>query len=600
MIHVSLRSWLAFTGVCMSLSFTPGFSETPAAADPYLWLEEVGGDRALEWVRARNRTSQEHLESRPGFEPLRARLLSIFDSRDRIPGIEKIGAFYYNFWRDAQNPRGVWRRTTLEEYRKPQPAWETVIDLDALARTEQENWVWKSIHVLEPESERALVRLSRGGGDAVVVREFDLPSKTFLADGFYLPEAKSQISWIDRDTVYVGTDWGPGSMTNSGYPRLVKRWRRGTSYQDAESVWAGAAKDIGVSGFVTREPGYRREFIRHGLTFFTSEKYLRVGDAWVKLEVPTDANAGTFRDQIMVTLRTDWTVGGRTYPGGSYLTMPLADFLAGQRDFFALFTPTARSSLESVSSTRNALILTELENVKSRLVECRRVDGQWKLTPLPAPEFGSVSVSGVDAFESDDYFMTVTDFLTPTTLWLGTLGQEKREKLKQQPGYFETAGLVISQHEAVSADGTHVPYFQVARRDLKLDGTAPTLLYGYGGFAVSQLPRYSAGTGAAWLEKGYVYVLANIRGGGEFGPAWHLAALKEKRQRAYDDFIAIGEDLVKRKVTSPSHLGIMGGSNGGLLMGVMITQRPDLFGAVVCQVPLLDMQRYHKLLAGAS
>lgn len=588
--------------VAFMISFSPALPvrAVDSESDPYLWLEEVDGERALDWVRKQNILSQQELGAIPGFATLQDRLLKMFDSADKIPYVGKSGLYYYNFWRDASHVKGVWRRTTLDEYKKAKPAWETVIDLDALATEENENWVWKGVDLLEPESERALISLSRGGGDAVVIREFDMIKKTFVTDGFVVPEAKSGASWLDSDTLYIGTDTGPDTMTNSGYPRQVRRWRRGTALTEATLIWEGEATDVAIRAYVTREPGYTREFIRRAITFFSGETYLRVGDAWVKLEVPIDARSSTVRDNLIVNLRSEWTTGGTSYAAGSLLAMPLNRFLGGERDFAVLYKPSSRSSLQGYVQTRNALIINELNNVRSRLSEARWGNGTWKVTPIDAPEFGNLGVSALDRFESDDYFLTVTDLVTPTSLYLGTLGKPERELLKQQPAFFDATGLVISQHEAVSADGTRVPYFQVARKDLVLNGANPTLLYGYGGFEVAEQSTYRPTVGAAWMEKGYVYVLANIRGGGEFGPAWHQAALKANRQRAYDDFIAIAEDLIARKVTSPEHLGIQGGSNGGLLMGVMLTQRPELFKAVVCQVPLLDMRRYHKLLAGAS
>ncbi|HPU55148.1 MAG TPA: prolyl oligopeptidase family serine peptidase, partial [Verrucomicrobiota bacterium] len=335
-------------------------------------------------------------------------------------------------------------------------------------------------------------------------------------------------------------------------------------------------------------------------TFFTVENLVRRGDEWVRIEKPPDVQVGTFGEHLLLRLRQDWTVGGKTYPAGSLLAANFDAYLKGDRNFAMLFEPSPRKSLDDFTATKNCLILVELENVRSRPYLLRFENGQWTRTPLPAPEFGTLSIAGIDPEESDDYFMTVTDFLTPSSLYLCRAGEEGREKLKSLPSFFNADGLEIQQFEATSKDGTRVPYFQVGRKGLRPDGNNPTLLYGYGGFEISLLPNYNAGVGAAWLERGGVYVLANIRGGGEFGPPWHNAARKENRQRAYDDFIAVAEDLIARKVTSPRRLGIQGGSNGGLLMGVMFTQRPDLFGAVVCQVPLLDMRRYHKLLAGPS
>ena len=583
----------------LSAATTPA---TPPPDDPYLWLEDVEGAKPLEWVEAQNKISLAELTAAPGYQALYDRLLAINDSRARIPAVVKRGAFYYNFWQDKTNPRGLWRRTTPEDYRNDNPKWETVLDLDALARDEKQNWVWSAPVPLYPNYDRYLLRLSRGGGDATVVREFDLATKTFVkAQPFDLPEGKNSVTWLDRDTLFVGTNFGPGALTDSGYPRTVKLWRRGTALADAPLVFAGEATDVAVNGYVTNEPGYHREFIRRAITFYTSETYLHEAGKLTKLELPLDAQPGTYRDQITVELRSAWTTGGRTYPAGALLAMNYARFLKGERDFAFLFTPGPRTSLVGTSDTRNHLIVNELDNVRNRLHTLTlRADGGWQRTPLAAPAFGSVSATAVDGDESDEFFLSVTDFLTPSTLAIGTIGHDARTVLKQLPGFFDKTGLAITQHEALSKDGTRVPYFQVARENLALDGKNPTLLYGYGGFEVSMTPSYSGGIGAAWLEQGGVYILANIRGGGEFGPGWHQAALKPNRQRAYDDFAAIAEDLIARKVTSPAHLGIQGGSNGGLLMGVMLTQRPELFGAVVCQVPLLDMKRYHLLLAGAS
>lgn len=588
---------LAFLCVCQAWSAEPAAEPE----DPHRWLEEVQGERQLQWVRAQNAISTRELENAPEFEPVRQRLLAIMDSKERIPYVSKHGKYYYNFWRDEKNVRGLLRRTTLDEYRKPSPQWETVLDLDQLADKEKENWVWKGYDVLYPSYDRCLVSLSRGGADATVTREFDFVKKQFVEQGFTLPEAKSDTSWLDRDTLYVGTDFGPGSMTTSGYPRQVKRWKRGTALADAELVFEGKPEDVSVRASVVHDHGHKFEFVSRGVTFFTSEQHLLRGDRWVKIEKPDDATAGTFKDQILIRLRTDWKTGGKSYPSGALLAAPLDKFLAGARDFAVLFEPTDRKSYAGSTETKNYIILNELDNVRNRLhVLELRPDGTWKRGPLEAPGFGTVSVSGIDPDESDDYFMTVADFLTPSSLYYGTVEKPKQEKLKSLPAFFKADGLEISQHEATSKDGTRVPYFQVSRKELKLNGNNPTLLYGYGGFEIPMLPSYSAGMGSAWLERGGVYVLANIRGGGEFGPRWHESARKGNRQRAYDDFIAVAEDIIRRKVTSSARLGIQGGSNGGLLMGVMLTQRPDLFRAVVCQVPLLDMRRFNQLLAGAS
>lgn len=569
--------------------------------DPNLWLEEVTGEKALAWVKKLNAESTAELANSPEFKALEQRLLKILDSKDKIPYITKRGEFYYNFWRDEKNPRGLWRRTTLAEYRKPEPKWETVLDLDALAAAEKENWVWHGSTWLEPGYDRCLISLSRGGADAAVVREFDPKTKTFVQQGYTLQEAKSEVAWRNKDSVFVGTDFGPGSLTSSGYPRMVKEWKRGTQLAEAQLVFEGKTEDVAVGAIHDSTPGFERDFVFRAVNFYETELFQWRDGKLIKVEKPADAEANVHREWLLIRLRSPWKVGETTYPAGALLAANYDAFMKGERKLDVLFEPTDRKSLDSYSPTRNHILLTELDNVRSRIFVLTHKDGTWKREELPGlPPFATADASAVDADESDEYWLTVSGYITPSTLSLGTIGKGPAEILKQAPAFFDAKGLVVTQHEATSKDGTKVPYFQVARENLKLDGTNPTLLYGYGGFEVSLTPGYSGTVGAAWLEKGGVYVVANIRGGGEFGPKWHQAALKANRHRAYEDFAAVAEDLIKRKVTSPKHLGIQGGSNGGLLMGNMLTLYPQLFGAVVCQVPLLDMRRYTKLLAGAS
>jgi prolyl oligopeptidase len=576
-------------------------ARTDEVADPYLWLEEVTGETALAWVKTQNDQSTGELTTSEAFTALNARLLKILDSEEKIPFIGKAGPHYYNFWRDARHQRGVWRRTTLEEYEKAEPRWEVVLDLDALAEAEKENWVWHGSSFLRPSWKRCLVFLSRGGADASVVREFDVTTKAFVKNGFTLPEAKSDVAWRDRNSLFVGTDFGPGSLTQSGYPRLVKEWRRGTPVTEAQQVFEGRPEDVSVSGDRTQTRGYKHDFVSRGLTFWTNELFLRRDGQLIRIDKPDDANAFTHRDLLFIQLRTQWKVGGKVYPGGALLATDFEAFLKGKRDLQVLFEPTERTSLAGVSPTRHHVILNELDNVRNRLYVLTRKGRTWHREELPGvPRNSSASAWAVDADESDDYFLSLSDYLTPPTLSFGTLVKGSAKKLKQGPSFFNADGLSVSQHEAISKDGTRIPYFQVTPQNLALEGKNPTLLYGYGGFEVSMTPGYHSIAGAAWMERGGVYVVANIRGGGEFGPMWHQSALKANRHKAYEDFVAVAEDLIRRKVTSPEHLGIMGGSNGGLLMGNMLTMRPDLFGAIVCQVPLLDMQRYNKLLAGAS
>ena len=583
---------------------TPAISESPQSeqpADPFLWLEDVTGERQLDWVRARNAESVGALAGGEAFATLESMILSIVDSQDRIPMISKIGDHFYNFWRDAKNPKGVWRRTTLDEYRKQTPAWEQVIDLDALAAKEEENWVWHGASVLEPQDRFCLISLSRGGADADVVREFDLAHNAFVDDGFVLPEAKSRVAWRTANSLFVATDFGPGSLTSSGYPRTVREWVRGTSLAEAPLIFEGQPDDMSVGAFRDLTPGFERDFISRQMTFYSSKLFLFRDGSLIPIQKPDDASAMVHREWLLIELRSDWNIGGLTHQAGSLLAVNFTSFLEGNRTFRVLFSPTPRTSLAAFAGTRNRIILTTLDNVRSRLISLAFRDGVWNEETLPGiPPYGTASATPVDDLESDDYFLITASSLQPATLSLGTAGTASLDRLKQSPSFFQTEGLDVVQHEAISKDGTRIPYFQIGPKDLPFDRSTPTLLYGYGGFEIPLVPTYEPITGVSWLEHKRVYVIANIRGGGEFGPAWHQAALKANRPRAYEDFIAVAEDLIARKVTSPKHLGIKGGSNGGLLVGNMLTMRPELFGAIVCQVPLLDMRRYHTLLAGAS
>ncbi len=590
-----------------SALFTPlSMAATPTPDDPYLWLEDVQGDKALAWVRERNAESRKQLQGQPRFEAMRDTFRAILDSKEKIPYVSRRGEQLYNFWRDAANPRGLWRRTTLAEYRKPSPAWETVIDLDALAKAENENWVWSGADCLGPDYRRCLVRVSRGGADAVVLREFDTVTKKFVDDGFKLPEAKTNVDWLDPDTLYVGTNFGPGSMTESGYPRVIKKWKRGQPISDAETVFEARAKDVYAYASVDHTPGFERTVFVRATDFYNTELSLLSGGKPVVLDRPSDSEFSFWREQLLVQLRSDWKIGEKTWPAGSLLVTDAKAYIAGERRFTALFTPTPTRSLAGFSTTRSAVLLNVLDNVAGRLEEWTRNNAEWKRREVNAPFPGTLSASALhDPQLKDDplaesYLVTYTDFLTPDSLMLGRTGSDQRELLKARPAFFDATGLKVEQRFAKSKDGTRVPYFVVWPKGAKADGSNPTLLYGYGGFEVSQQPWYSAGFGTAWYSHGGVLVVANIRGGGEYGPAWHQAATKANKQKSYDDFAAVAEDIIAAKITSPAHLGIQGGSNGGLLVGAVMLQRPELFKAVVCQVPLLDMKRYHKLLAGAS
>jgi prolyl oligopeptidase len=592
---------LLFTLLGNPLAVSQDASTTSTTEDPHVWLEDVSGEKALDWVKARNEKAKQRIESDASFEKLRNDLLEILDSNARIPFVAKNGDFYYNFWRDKTNERGLWRRTTLSEYKKAEPVWEVLLDLDALGKTEGENWVWKGASLLRPDYTRALVTLSRGGADADVTREFDLVKKEFIADGFKRPESKGGMSWIDLDHVFVSTDFGAGTMTDSGYPRIAKIWTRGKPMEEAVTVYEGTATDMSIGAAHDDSPGFERDFVTRNIAFYNDELYwLKDRKDLVKIDVPNTANKSVFHQYLLVELREPWTVGDNKYAAGSLLVTKFDDFMAGKRSFDTLFAPTDTTALSSFGFTKDAMFINVLEDVKNRIYVLKSTDKGWSKEPLRgAPSFGTVNVTAVDSDESNDFFMTATDYLNPTTLSMGTIGSDPVE-LKRLPNFFDPKGLEISQHFATSADGTRVPYFMVSQADLKPTGDHATLLYGYGGFEISLQPNYSASVGRAWLTQGGVYVVANIRGGGEYGPRWHQAALKENRLKAYEDFAAVAKDLVALKITRKERLGIQGGSNGGLLVGNMVTLYPNLFEAAVCQVPLLDMRRYNKLLAGAS
>ncbi len=582
--------------ILLLLATTAGIAEE---TDPYLWLEEVDGEKALEWVTERSAKDTAELEAVPEFAAIHDKLLEIFNSTDRIPYPAVYADWFYNFWQDADHVRGIWRRTSFDQYMSETPVWETVIDLDALATAEDENWVWKGASGLFPDYGRFLVSLSRGGGDATVTREFDATTKTFVPDGFFVPEAKASVSWKDFDTVWIGTDFGEGTLTDSGYPRQAKEWQRGTDLSTAELVYEGEVTDVSAGVYSMHTADGRYDLAYKTPAFFRGTMSLMFGGKYTKMEIPEDAKVeGIFKGQLLVALRTDWETGGQTYRQDSLLAIDLVGFMNGDRNFEVLFEPQDRVALSGVTNTLSHLLVTTMDNVRGKLYQYTLGTDGWTHEEIALPGLGTVSVVGNDDL-SDVFFINYTDFLTPSTLYLVDNG-EVVMPVKSTPEYFDSEGMNVDQFEAVSKDGTKIPYFIFTPKGYEADGKNPTMLYGYGGFEVSMRPRYSATVGTSWVNRGGVYVLANIRGGGEFGPKWHKAAMQENHQTNFDDFIAVAEDLIARKVTSPRHLGIVGGSQGGLLVGGTFVQRPELFNAVVCQVPLLDMKRYNKLLAGAS
>lgn len=571
-------------------------------ADPYVWLEEAESERALAWVRAENERSLGVLQGDPRYQGLHDAALRILTATDRVPAPGFGQGHIDNFWQDAQHVRGLWRRTTLESYRTANPVWETIIDFDALAAAENKNWVYEGADCLEPDENICLIALSDGGKDAVTVREFDMRTRRFVDGGFVLPEGKQNYGWKDENTVYIARDWGPGTMTDSGYPFVVKEWKRGTPLSEAREVFRGQSSDVWTYAYVLRDADgrARAHLAGRSISSFDGETYLLGGAQPLKLPFPLKSSIRALvKGQLVFSIEQDWPERG--FRIGDVLAY---DLEALKRDPASarptlILRPGARESVESISSARDRLVVALYENVRGAAYIYDYADGAWSRRQLDLPKNASIDLGSSDD-RTDRFFLTVSGYLQPTSYYLADAASGRVERIKQAPERFNAEGMVVEQFEARSKDGTMVPYFVVHRADVKLDGSTPTLLYAYGGFQSSMTPAYSGTVGKLWLERGGAYVVANIRGGGEFGPAWWEQGLKENRQRVFDDFIAVAEDLIARRITSPRRLGMMGGSNGGLLMGAVMTQRPELFNAAVVQVPLFDMIRYTRIGAGAS
>lgn len=572
--------------------------------EDHLYLEEVLGDKALAEVKGWNERTLERLTSDPRFTKMQADALEILNSKDKIPYVSYRGGEVHNFWQDETHVRGIWRKSTLDSYLSGSTQWETVLDFDKLAKDENQNWVYKGNSCLAPDYELCIVNLSDGGKDAVVRREFNTKTKTWVKDGFVTEESKGTMSWLDADHVVVGVDFGEATMTDSGYPMVAKLWTRGTPLSEAVEIGRGEKADVGYwAGTFELDDGSREIMNSRSMTFYTSRyDWVPMKDgklqAATPLPIPAKVNMyGAFKDQVLLQLNEDW----RGFKTGDLVSFDIHDFMKdGTIDNIALvYSPDEKSSLNNVGGTKSKLLLSISSDVTSAAYAFDFEDGNWTSEKLDFPENGTVAIGATNDKE-DVAFISSESFLTPDTLWTYNTATGEKAKAKGLPAWFDASSMASEQFFATSPDGTKVPYFVVHDKSIKMDGTNPALLYGYGGFEISLNPSYSATRGKLWLENGGVYVLANIRGGGEYGPKWHQAGLKTQRQRIYNDFIAVAEDLIDKGVTSPKHLGIEGGSNGGLLMGVMFTQRPDLFNAVICAVPLLDMLRYHTLLAGAS
>ena len=573
--------------------------EQTVEEDPHLWLEEIEGEKQLDWVREQNARSLAELQGDPRYEPMYEEALAILTSSERIPEVALHGAHVYNFWQDDEHVRGLWRRAPIETYRANAPRWETLLDIDALAETEGENWIWHGYDCLGPDYVHCLVDLSRGGSDASVLREFSLDGKRFVDGGFSIPEGKNGAAWLDADTLLVAADWGEG-RTDSGYPRVVKRWRRGQAFDEAETLFEGEQADVAAGATVLRHSGEAFALIERAVTFYDSEyRWLRPGGELARLPLPDRVRlGGVFRGALLVWLQQDWEYQGAIYPQGALVSLRLEDLSAEM-----LFEPAANQSLSGVAAAKTSIVLTLLEDVAGKVL--RLDDGAQ--TPIGVPPNGVVRLAGATGGR-DDFFL-VHEGLTEPQMLLHVAADNRVTVAMRLPDFYDASGVTVEQHFATSKDGTRVPYFVMGRRDVLEAGPAPAVQYGYGGFLIPVLPLYYAEpsrpqhgalAGKLWVSRGGVLVLSNIRGGGEYGPRWHEAALEQNRQRAYEDFFAIAEDLIARGVTTPEKLGAIGRSNGGLLMGVALTQRPDLYQAIDCGVPLFDMRRYNQLLAGAS
>lgn len=574
--------------------------------DPHLWLEDVLGERSLEWVRTENERSLKLLEADPRFQELQARALAIYNATDKIVYANRYGDEMHDLWRDEKNVRGVWRKTSVEAYAAGAPIWETVLDIDALAESEGHNWVYKGRSCLM-SADRCMVQLSDGGTDSVVLREFNVEKKQFVEGGFESPNSKQWVSWLDENTLMIATGFGDDTYNTSGYPRQIRLWDRGTPLEAARILFEGPATDAVEAPLVSHRADGTHAMVVQIPRFFTETLHLVNEDESLStLALPEDVSfQGFMGTRVIVLLRSEWTPGTQPVPGGSVISVDLADLVAGkpQASLELIYSPDAVSSVEGVTVTKDRIYISILSNVTGKLLVSSPVDGGWTTGTVDLPPNGSLSVRAADD-SANDVFVSFQSYLQPETLYR-VMDDGEIRVVQALPERFDASGFVTEQKFATSTDGTRIPYFMIRAKDLEFDGERPTLLYAYGGFEASSTPGYTYPIGnspnmTSWLEAGGTLVVANIRGGGEFGPKWHQAALKENRQVAFDDMIAVAEDLISTGLTSPRRLGAMGRSNGGLLMGAMFTQRPDLFNAIVCGVPLLDMMRYHKLLAGAS
>lgn len=586
-----------FSGMALS-----GCAHLGTPRDSYQWLEGLRTPQSLQWVHQQNQKTRTTLEKDPHFKVFQKEVFDIIAAKDRIPKVTYRGGMVYNFWQDEHHVRGLWRRTSLFEYKKKHPLWQTLLDLDQLAAKEKQNWVWEGVRCLPRTFRHCLVFLSKGGKDAQVVREFDTRSKRFVKDGFYIKEAKSSVDWLNKDEILVGTDLGPGTMTRSGYPRQIRLLKRHQTLDNAPIILEGQAKDVTVDAQTIFGPKKATTILTVAHDFFSTTSYLWSAERGLqKIDKPDDAEIrNVFNGRLLISLRHEWKIDSQhDFAAGSLIDI---DPDHPEQKPTLIYQPTARQSIQDIAVTRDSVFLSLLDNVKAKILEAKPGRPKWRLHETNIPANGSASFMTYSHLENV-VIARFEGFLTPTRVLVAQSHAHRDAKFapyRRLPDRFDSSPYMVEQLEATSKDGTKIPYFVVRSKTAKMDGSNPTLLYGYGGFEISLTPFYMGSRGKVWLQRGGVFVVANIRGGGEFGPAWHNAAIKDHRQRAFDDFAAVAQDLIQRGYTSPAHLAIEGGSNGGLLVSTELTQHPELFGAVVCLVPLTDMLHYTHLGAGAS
>ena len=573
------------------------FSQSNPYEDPYLWLEEINGEKAIEWVKEQNAVSAHKIEASPLFDSIKERILNSYNDKDKIAYPKIAGEYVYNLWKDENNQRGVWRRMPIDDFIKNQSNWEVVLDIDRLSEKENKKWVFKGVEWLKPNNEICLLFLSDGGSDKNDMREFNAKSKEFVTNGFNHPESKDGASWIDENTLLIYRDFGEGTLTTSGFAKTVRIWKRGSNIENAETVFEIDSTNMKASSYVYNDGDVVHPILIND-NISTIEYYYLTNAKKIKLSVPPDAIMyGIFKNEMLLFLKSDWNTGSKLLSSGSLISLNIPDNINGVNSVRTIFSPNSKSSFADVAVSKDFITLNVMENVQNKLVKYSILNNEWVGESVDIPDLGSIKLFSSDV-QTNNVFFLYSNLITPTTLYY--LNRSKVQAIKTLKKEFDTDGLEINQYFAKSKDGTQIPYFIVHKSNLKYDGNNPTIIYAYGGFKVSIQPGYDKNAGIAWLERGGVYVKANIRGGGEYGPAWHTSAIKENRQNAFDDLYAVSEDLISRNITSPKKLGLRGASNGGLLVGVAYTQRPDLYNAIVCEIPLLDMKRFSKLLVGSS